>query len=363
MIKILLYSTLFIISSIAHVESFVHWSRTNTRNALFKTPLNNEKCERKISQKFILTSTKEASTSLIYLSTYSSWENGYSREDLDNSDDVDLSYLPIDVFALPRETEAFLKRVTFNYMMSEVRKDINEVMIDEVLQVIEAEYHYSDIDVEFKDLKISKDIKALNDQRSASKILSFAAMHCLPAEITILLLAQSKTTGTTLQDVIISFKKNGWKTVSFPNGICLRLKRGYMTSKRLKYSPIPIKSFLTRKRDIAYASSCLEKSLVTKPPKRLANTTSMMAVFDEMAPELVNKAPASLSRNIIDMKNILTYFPQKNRMWRKIVISSIRKKIKSLLERTKHNFPIVLAVTFTGLWLLRTVFNIVALVC
>ena len=107
----------------------------------------------------------------------------------------------LDVFALPSKTEDLLKRDTFNHMMNKVRNDLDKFMMDEVLEAIEAEYQYCNVDVDFKQLEVCEDREDLNDHQTASKFFSFDAMHCLPSKITISLFERANTEESVIEDV------------------------------------------------------------------------------------------------------------------------------------------------------------------
>jgi len=370
-------STMIALMCIINAESFEHCYRRTKNTAAVKTKNRLYRFthvmptvhvqSKMMNEVNIFTYMDRTASSPIILSSFSSWGDDFSYRQGVDLDDVDLSYLPIDVFSLPPRTENLLRRATLIYVMSEVKNNIDRLTIDEVLETIEEEYQYRTVPLSVGELHFEEEIanvEELDTRHPAAKVLSFAAMHCLPAEITVLLFKESsRATGKIdhesskkLQILISTFQQSGWKAVSFPNGLSLRLKRGFMISKRVRFNPIPRKSFLTRKRDINDASRVLELSSVTTPPKKIANVTNMMAVFDEIVPDLTTKSRASLSINSKELEGMLAFFPRKNRLWIKFVISSTKKKAKSFLGRRNDNFLVTLGIIFTGAWFVRALF-------
>jgi len=326
-------------------------------------------------------------TADVFLSSYSSWQGSYPLEEQvtgDQVDDVDLSYLPIDFFDLPPQTEDLLKRVTYTYVMGDVRKDLHsKITMNEVLHTLDAEYRYTEFPLSVGDVSLAvKEKKTdvgekFNAQEYAAKVLSFAVMHCMPAEITQLFFAIKLSTGeteivdgsarNTLESIRLSLQNDGWKSVSFPCGLSLRMKRDFIFSKRVKYNPIPRKSLLTRTRDISKANRLIQIAAVIKPPSRVVNTAnmlsvidkSMLAVMDEIAPERGGKSCMPLSQDWL--KGMQTFFPRQKRLWRYKIYSFLLKAKKYLYASRIVKKPVrTLGVTLMGVWLLlRTLLAII----
>lgn len=291
--------------------------------------------------------------------------DSYHREEQvmgDQVDDVDLSYLPIDFFDLPPKTEDFIRRVTHIYVMGNVRRYLpSKITVKEVLRTIDAEYRYNAVPLSVGDVSLAVKERHSNDgeefdaQEYASKVLSFAAMHCLPAEVTKTLFAIKLSTGETgngmahktLESIRLSLQSDGWKSVFFPCGLSLRMKRDFIYSKRVKYNPIPRKSLLTRKRDIAKANRFVKAAANVKPPSRAVNAPnmlgvidkSMLAVIDEMAPGLGVKSPLSLSQDW-SLKGIQTFFPRQKILWRQKNSIFLQKVKKSLYANRIRKRPV-----------------------
>jgi len=317
----------------------------------------------------------------VFLSSYSPWQGNYPHEEQvmgDQVDDVDLSYLPIDFFDLPPKTEDLLRRVTHTYVMGDVRKDLpSKITVNDVLHTIDAEYRYNAVPLSIGDISLAvkerqtddTDGKEFNAQEYAAKVLSFAAMHCLPAEVTKFLFAIKMSIGETeigygpakktLESIRLSLQSDGWKSVSFPYGLSLRMKRDFIFSKRVKYNPIPRKSLLTRKRDIAKANRFIKVAAIVKPPSRVVNTANMLSVIDknmlavmDEIPEPSVKSRMSLSQDW-SLKGMQTFFPRQKRLWRYNMYSFLQKAKKYLYTSRIVKRPVrTLAVALTGTWLL-----------
>jgi len=322
----------------------------------------------------------------VALSSYSPWQDSFLREKQatsDQFDDVDLSYLSIDLFDLPPKTEDLLRRVTHVYVMGNVRKNLpSQITVNEVLHTIDAEYRYNVVPLLVENVPLTAredqtvDVEELNAQEYTTKVLSFAAMHCIPAEVAVLLFDVSLPTreveigsGTyskTLARIKLSLQNDGWKSVSFPSGLSLRMNRGFIFSRRAKYNPIPHNSILTRKLDIAKANRFIKAASIAKPPNRVTNTANMLAVIDEnmlaviddMAPELGVKSRMSLSQDW-PLKDMQTFFPRQKRLWRQIFLSFL-KKTKTLYASRRIKKPVqTLALILAGAWfLVRTLLTI-----
>jgi hypothetical protein len=198
-----------------------------------------------------------------------------------------LSYLPEQDF--PPQTSNLLKRVTENYVYGTDRQPVviaqtsnllervtennvrQPVTMAQVLAVINAEYKSRDVP-----MKISNEIFDVcrtgeDPDESVVEVLSFAALHRLPEEITLELLGskhdQDESSFSTCQ---AAFARGGWAQVTFPKGLALRTKRMYASASEKQTHPwLP-----SMKKLAAMAQQAVDSAKSVKAPRRQLQTRS-----------------------------------------------------------------------------------------
>ena len=119
------------------------------------------------------------------------------------------------------QTTALLQRVTVNYMYGTTAQN-PPVPIEQVLRVIQQEYRSRPK----KSVSVEVAGRVFDDD-TVVQVLSFAALHRLPQEVTIELLGTNHEPGSALETGKIAFQTSGWTGVSFPDGLAIRTRLKY----------------------------------------------------------------------------------------------------------------------------------------
>jgi hypothetical protein len=256
------------------------------------------------------TPRRDFSSHRIFQSLYSSaGKQGFSfLEDGTSRGDLMLSYLEDKGMNLPIDTYELLKRASSQYVYSKEMVD-EPISREEVLDVIEREYVCTNVPVSVGNATFNQSPKSEKMERSVSRILAFALIHQLPSEIAIVLLGSKRNLpkAAHLKDPVFLCKEalrhEGWKALSFPMGVGLRMRRGLMPS-------LPQRSiFNYRKRAREHAESLLAIAVESNPPANITATRKqfLRAMEQEMSatasPLRKRKRPTNHSRQFFPLKN------------------------------------------------------------
>lgn len=250
-----------------------------------------------------------------------------------DDDDESLDYLPSGGAAdLTPKTRELLQRVTLEY----VNKREPTVEVDDVLDVISEEYKSRDVSVIVGEEKFDFSHSGDVDDADVARILSFAAHHRLPLDITILLLGTTEDSDT--DDAFSRCRKElargSWMSVSFPKGLAVRPKRKFVSSTRAKYMPMPRSWMTSRKEAVRKAQLAVNEAVyVQPPPRRLLSREEFLATMDM---ELSSASePAELLPTLF--RDARLFFPRQN------------QKLKRLRKVLKRQFALIKDAGLAGL--------------
>lgn len=239
-----------------------------------------------------------------------------AASDYDEEDDVLLDYLPWFVLQQTPKPKELIAQATRQYVYGDTRGD-PKVNVTEVLQLVDEEYKCTDVPVKIGDttLSVERDRKHLQVVR----ILSFAAYHRLPQDITALLFGDDKD----LQGYKETFLKNGgWASVSFPRGLSIRLPRNRLTSKLDRYQPIP-RRFLQANNIKSAKRAVQEASRIKAPVQRRLSKEAFLSTLQKEMGSSEKKAPPT---------RLFPHFPTAKRDAQKLLRRQSRRAL--LLLRT-----------------------------
>lgn len=256
------------------------------------------------------TPRRDFSSRRIFQSLYSSaGKQGFSfLEDGTPRGDLILSYLADKGMNLPIDTFELLKRASSQYVYGKDMVD-EPITREEVLDVIEREYLCTNVPVSVGNATFNQSPKSEKMEKSVSRILAFALIHQLPSEIAVVLLGSKRNLpkAAHLKDPVFLCKEalrhEGWKALSFPMGVGLRMRRGLMPS-------LPQRSlFNSRKRARAQAESLLGIAMGSNPP---ANITATRQQFLRAMEQEMSATAGPLRKRKAPTKQARQFFPPKN---------------------------------------------------
>jgi hypothetical protein len=253
----------------------------------------------------------------------SSGEFSYQDESQSTDDDSQLlGYLPDNGSSLPPLTKSLVRKATENYIYGTIRRPIT---FDQLISAIEEEYRCTDVPLRVGSAFFDVSSSGEEVDESIAEVLSMAALHRIPKEITLELVAESLADASTSWVESISiFAQNGWDAVSFPKGLALRPKRKYATD--LTNSPKTLFGWRQQKALVEAASRAVSHASVATAPKRRLKSRDEFLSF--MATQL--SATANPSKKVT--KEDLLFFPRSIPM-QKISFSQIAKKLKRTADR------------------------------
>jgi hypothetical protein len=254
----------------------------------------------------------------IFQSLYSSaggGKQGFSfLEDATSRGDLILSYLPDKGRNLPIDTFELLKRASSQYVYGKEMMD-EPITREEVLDVIEREHLCTNVPVSVGNTTFNQSPKSEKMESSVSRILAFALIHQLPSEIAVVLLGSKRNLPKVahLKDPVFLCKEalrhDGWKALSFPMGVGLRMRPGIMSSLPQRLVPQSRSLFNSRKRAREHAESILAIALESNPPAKITATRKqfLRAMEQEMSatasPLRKRKTPPKQARRFFPLKN------------------------------------------------------------
>lgn len=237
------------------------------------------------------------------------------NNELDESNGL-LSYLPLKVEAelqITPKSKQLIERATRQHIYGNAGGD-PRVNATEVLQVIESEFKCSDVPVAFGKEELHFNNKTICQR--VSRILSFAAYHRLPTEISAQLLDGDDAL-SEYQDKFIQL--SNWSNVVFPRGLAIRPPRFLSNSLIHRFNPIPRQ--LRTKGNILMAKQATTAAARAKAPPTLLEKQEFLDSLDR---EMTAKKKFRM------LDDVLPFFPTKGNI-RKFVMNQL-SKMNSLLE-------------------------------
>lgn len=242
------------------------------------------------------------------------YNNDLSLDNQIGENDGLLTYLPwyVELHIMP-QSKQLIERATRRHIYSDMRGDIS-VNATEVLEVIDREYKCSDAPIILGDEQLHIENKTICQK--VSRILSFAAYHRLPKEITAQLLGGD----TSLSDYQESFSKlRDWNDVVFPRGLAIRPPRSLLNSPIHRFNPIPRRFLLSRNIRMAKQATA-EAARVRAPPTVMAKEAFLASLSREM----------TVKPKVNMLNEVFPFFPTR-RSIRKFILHHL-SKMKSLLN-------------------------------
>jgi hypothetical protein len=201
-----------------------------------------------------------------------------------------LSYLPEQ--DIPPQTSSLLKRVTANYVYGTAASQ--PVTMREVLDVINKEYKSRDVPMEVANEIFDVSTTGEDPDESVVELLSFAALHRLPQEITLELLRSKHQDESPFSMCKTAFAKSGWAGVTFPKGLALRTNRNYASASERQAQP-----WLPSKKNLAaMAQQAVDDAKRVKAPRQQLQTRAeflesmeaqLSATASPISPKLAQK--------------------------------------------------------------------------
>jgi hypothetical protein len=241
-------------------------------------------------------------------------------EDRNIDDDEDLlNYLPSQRDTLAPRTYELLKRVTLQYVNG--REPVVEA--EEVLDVVHVEYKSYDVPLVVGNVTFDFSSSGDVDDADVARILSFAAYHRLPADVTLLLI------GPDMEDNSFArcseaFAHEGWKGVRFPRGLAVRPKRKFVKSTKERLMPMPRAWRKDAQRMAQLAVN--EATNISPPPRRLLSREEFLATMDK---ELSATEPLELLPSLF--RDVRMIFPRQNK-----ILKRLQKVVKKQTLLLKH---------------------------
>jgi lysophospholipase L1-like esterase len=248
--------------------------------------------------------------------------SGFSFLEGSNIDDDEdlLNYLPSQGDSLAPRTTELLKRVTLQYVNG--RGPVVEA--EEVLDVVNAEYKSCDVPLNVGNVTFDFSLSGDVDDADVAQILSFAAYHRLPADVTLLLIGPNDAEDNSFARCGEAFAREGWKSVRFPRGLSVRPKRKFVKSTKERLMPIPR---AWRKDAQRMAQLAVNEATYTKaPPRQLLSREEFLATMDK---ELSATEPLELLPSLF--REVRLIFPRQNKR-----LKRLRKAVKKQTLLLKH---------------------------
>jgi hypothetical protein len=254
----------------------------------------------------------------------------YFDEDTDDEANNELlTYLPDSGSTLPPQTKFLLSRATKSYIYGDTgltSLDSNRVLLE---QAIAEEYKSIDVPVQIGEVLFDVRKTGEDVDEAVAEVLSLAAMHSIPQEITCELLKLESDQAHK------AFSESGWEGVAFPRGFALQLKR--------KFQPKQPKNWIRgRKRRFQEAKEAVTAARETQAPsQKLQTREEFLATMEE---QFGGKTldPTAESGGKVFFPNST---PQKGLSWRRIKraadksVATLKKKGKAgFLAYTYFNF-------------------------
>ena len=226
-------------------------------------------------------------------------ESMFDEDETDNTNNNKnpknlLSYLPY-ATSLPPLTHELFTNATENYVRGAGRPL-------HVWDVIRKEYRSYDVPLQLGNVLIDVRQTGEQDDESVAELLSLAALHRLPKEITLELLGPTTVPpGNSSLDVCReAFAVQGWQGVDFPKGLALFPKRRYMADV---WRAKGLNRFRLGKLRIEWALHAVAEAQTTVAPPRQRSRAELLASIEQQLGAL------SESEQISVPADTLLYFP------------------------------------------------------
>lgn len=361
-------SIVLILLSMARRTSSFHQGLGATRTFLKLNP--EQRCEYYYPSRLVLQSTRAITTDQGYgylkapikFASSPFWMDEFLE--YNDSHNTDISYLPFHIVAnLPIGTENILRKATKTFIESDTKRGQNDLKLADVLDSIDSEYKYDQVSYTLGNESVSFEsrrngsisIDAKSTARIVmSKVLSFAILHRLPAEIALFLFGDLTNekgmdfeTKKEICTLLETFQMHGWDSVLFPQGLSLRMKRNYIVSRRSRYNPLPRKSLFTRNQDAMDAMEALNEANAVQPPLKLIRNQITPEEITQIENELNIQSELSQRSSI---KDKLTFFPNKNRLLKNRLLRTLSKqtiKIRALGRAGFVSYGLLMFILYT----------------
>ena len=232
------------------------------------------------------------------------------------SSEIDLSFLPDQGRSMLPQTKDVVTKATRNYIYGSIR---NHLSMEDVLSAVEEEYKSFDVPVVVVDQRVDVLKSGEEADESLAEILSLAAIHKLPREITleILNLQPNATATDDYRAAVSAFQERGWPAVSFPKGLALfpktmKLRRPRWLRKR--------KLIRLAQQDVNMASRSVA------PPQRLQTREEFL---DLMAETLAETTPPRLRR----FPDKLLFFPKQRAALERLSLRKAFRKVRRVMDK------------------------------
>ena len=261
--------------------------------------------------------------------------------DYDDDDDEGqvLSYLPDGGARLTPKTKGLLQRITRQYVYGYTKEKYAPVTSIELADAIADEYKSYDLPVEINGTILSARDSNAESDRVAAQIFSFAALNCLPKEITLLLLAIGGE--EEIQKYQQDFAAGGWSKVSFPRGLPIRRRRRCSKQSIERYFPVPRSWATSRKQKANVAERLLYEASLTPAPIRLLQTPE---AFLLSMTQTLEKTKASSRQTFRD---VLQVFPRRRKQVWKSITDFSRKQADRLKSSGRAGIVAYSFITFS----------------
>jgi hypothetical protein len=283
-----------------------------------------------------LTSSSSLNASSVILGYTGDYSGFLEDQDFDDDQPAPsnqlLSYLPEQ--DIPPQTSILLKRVTEIYVYGTGDKE--PVTMAQVLAVIEAEYKSRDVPCQVATQTFDVSRTGEDPDESVAEVLSFAALHRLPKEITLELLgAKHDRDASSFDTCLAAFAVGGWTYVTFPKGLALRTKNMYASASEKQTQP-----WLRTKKKLALQAQLLVDSAVSvQAPRRQLQTRAEF--LESMEAELGASAAPVTTELAGARTDDLLFFPNNQQLKRfslKRIKRSADKKYALLKAKGRAGF-------------------------
>ena len=314
--------------------------------------------------------------------------NGYWNKEGKKKDRSILSYLPFHILngVIPPKSEELIINITWQYInmegspsTGEDTEDSNDIQtqtslsklvsVKNIMDMFDDEYVYVDLPFQVGNLSYEsgKGKRATKETETyilLSKLLSFAALYRLPSEVvTQLLNACSWESNITeidnkiIHDIRDQFhskakdigatdksKPNGWNTVSFPQGLSLKINRKYLQTRLQRFERIRrinhvLESLSARKKrnQASAALKAIAEASTVRPPRKVNRwkNIDILNKLDANLREVIRKTSSDYdSYWLAIIKN--PFFPTRR-------FKKIQRRWRSIVRKMKKNKQSIIA--------------------
>ena len=234
----------------------------------------------------------------------------------DENDNI-LDYLKNRGEDIPPDMKEVVKEATIQ-QTTERRKGNHELIGGTLLDVIEFEYKIST-----RSFMIGNNVTYSN-KPNIYRILAVCLFHQLPASIVCQLMENVQNCRAFMDDDEVltisrqALESNGWKAISFPDGIRVQLRPGQVCSTWKSCLP-------PRKVTKDMADKLIEQAEMVEPPAVIRTSTVLEALKKEFS------VPSSI---VLPIRGAVPFFPQDNMKYYTV----LKRRSKVLFKRLRRTF-------------------------